>query len=1046
MAMVTSARLQRHLFEALDSLRGRGTARECLPYLLAVLLLKHAGDESSTCGTGAFAVPPEARWERLRDEPSCNLDDQLDRAWTAFARANAPLTHTLEVLSFRYFLRRNGSPVRDAADRWRRLVDHFDKLSLSNADLLTPGVLGAASDALIAEAGASEGKAGGEFFTPRPLVQLMAELARPRPGERVYDPCVGTGGTLLAARTHAREHAGEGAQLHLAGQDANAISFTLAALNLALHGAAQDSELALGDVLTAPAHRPRSEVDRFDVVLAVPPFAINYDRASLPDLPARMPYGLPPESRKADLVFVQHMLWMARRSSGRVVALIPHGALFRGGGERAVRHALLDPETDAVEAVIGLAPNLLYSTGIPVALLVLRSPGTKPPERRGKVLFINADRAYEVGRALNVLRECDVHRIARAFHGFADEPGFSRVVAREELAETDDSLSVRRYVDSTPPPEPQDVRAHMEGGMPRAELESRTSLLASYGLSPGDLFAARAHGDPAYLEFLPQGHRPDADQLTGLARPAEEALWKAFDAWWPGAVARLVAAPGAEPLGRMRADLSVTFTDTLEPSGPLNRDELLAVFDTWWAATRRDLEVLARRGCGALLDAWVAEVNPAPEPAPPRKATRTGVYHHDVVETLCPGFLARWRAALLRVDDAHAAYQAVRPHRTGESQQDVDPDQLEHQDDSTAAVLRELKAQLRSARRGLSEVEAGLNLAATRAALGAIGEREAVERVLRRRLSAVTEADTGRKRTALLDAYRRWEAKYELSFREIEAQLGDRKDSAAAALTRQNPWSRQAEEDIPAVLAAAPERLHTRQQLRRVIDVEKAVEASLAKLDIDVRLGFLLPERAVRVSVPLRDIIARADTAAIGQLGADNQGQPVIRPANLTATGLDLTDLRYAARRATQVLRAGDVLVPQFLPASPAARDSPWWAVAWRDELPGATFSAGLMRLVPDTAQVLAGYLADWLCQPAAQEQLRAIASELMDVRMLGRRLLDLEIDLPTPAEQRRIVEASAVTKRRAVRKRAELAKLRLIREALMGDLETGRPSVTHLD
>ncbi|MFF4542260.1 N-6 DNA methylase [Streptomyces aureus] len=1039
MAMVTNARLERHLFEALDSLRGRGTAHECLPYVLAVLLLKHAGDEVSTCGTGAFVVPPEARWERLRDEPPYDLEDQLDRAWTAFARANASLAGVVEVLSFRGFLRRNGSPVRDAADRCRRLVDHFNKLSLSSADLLTPGVLGAASDALIAEAGA-EGKAGGDFVTPRPLVQLMAELARPRPGERVYDPCVGTGGTLLAARTHAREHAGEGARLHLAGQDANAASYTLAALNLALHGAAQDSVLALGDVLTAPSHRPRGEADRFDVVLAVPPFAMKYDRAHLPDLPARMPYGL--ESRKADLVFVQHMLWMARRSSGRVIALIPHGALFRDGGERAVRHALLDPDTDAVEAVIGLAPNLLYSTGIPAALLVLRSPGTKPPERRGKVLFINADRAYEVGRTLNVLRECDVHRIARAYHGFADEPGFARVVAREELAETDDSLLVRRYVDSTPPPEPQDVRAHMEGGMPRAELESRTSLLVSYGLSPSDLFATRAQGDPAYLEFLPQSQRPDADRLTGLARPAEEALWKAFDDWWPGAAARIVAAPGAEPLGRLRAELSASFTDTLAPASPLDRDELLAIFDSWWAATLRDLEVLARRGCGALLDAWVAEVHPAPEAAPPRKATRTGAYPHDVVETLCPGYLTRWRAALLRVDDAHAAYQAVRPERTAEPQQDADPDQPEHQDDSTAAALREIRAELKNARRDLSEVKASLDLAATRAALGAIGEREAVQQVFRRRLSAVMEADTGRKRTALLDAYRRWEAKYGLSFREIEAQLGDRKDSAVAALSRQNPWSRQAPEDIPAVLAAAPERLRTWQQVRRVIDVEKAVEASLAKLDVDLRLGFLLPERAVRVLVPLRDIVARAEIAGVGQLVSGNQGQPVIRPANLTATGLDLTDLRYAARRTTQVLRTGDVLVPQL----PASRDSLWRAVAWRDELPGATFSGGLMRLVPDTAQVLADYLADWLCQPAAQEQLRAIASELMDVRMLGRRLLDLEIDLPTPAEQRRIVEASAVTKSRAARKRAELAKLRLIRRALMGDLETGRSSVTHLD
>ncbi|MFE3547430.1 N-6 DNA methylase [Streptomyces kronopolitis] len=1052
MAKVTLAGLERHLVEAMEILRGRSsqeTANHSLPHVLALLLMKRAHDAEA----GALAVPPAACWNRLRLATHA-IEERLDSAWAAFALANTSLAPIAEHLDFRRLLRLHRLAERDDAELCRRLVRHFDVLSLSDADLLTSHVLGRAADALIERVETNRGKKGGQVFTPRTLTRLMAGLAQPRPGERIYDPCAGTGGMLLAAQDHVRDHAGgTPVPLHLAGQDLSVYAFTVATLNLALHGAHQGVDLALGNTLTEPGHRPEHETERFDVVLGAPPFAMDYASDSIPALASRMPYGLASGLRKADLMFVQHMLWAAKRTCGRVVALVPHGVLFRGGGERHVRASLLNPDFDAIEAVIGLAPNLLLGTGIPAALLVLRAPGTKPPERRGKVLFVNADRAYDQGRALNVLRARDVCSIVRAFHAYVEEQGFSRVVSREEIAAAGDSLNVRHYVDSAPGPEPQDVRAHMEGGIPRAEIEARGGLLASYGLAVSDLFAVRTHGDPAYFAFLPKRERLDMEQLTALARPVEKAFQQSFDTWWSDQAAPhlvgLAEMPPEEALSDFRAALFTSFLEQAA-AGPLNRGELSAAFDEWWHAIRDDLTVLAESGWGALLDGWLADVATILSPSPSgegqtRPVKPPAAYSHEVVEALAPGFFARWHAARLRLDGARSAVEEAQA-AGAVSRLKVDADGAPDEcDPATEAVLAEVRAERRTAFRDLKKVQAGFDLEAARRSLDESGERHTVLSVLRSRLASTTEILCLRRRRELISTYVRWEAKYGLSFREIEAQLGDRKDSAAASLSRQNPWSRQDDQHIASDLVTDPKRRKVRQRLHRVIDVEKAIEASVVKLEVDLWLGFSPSDGGVRLS--LRDIVLTAQPGVVGSLGTDDLGQPVVRPANLTGSGVDLTDLRYVAQHTTPVLSPGDVLVPQTVPPLPVPPgNSNWQAVVWQDQLPHATFSLGLMRIVPDTQQVLATYLAEWLSQPTAQERLRVIASDEMDPRMLGRRLLDLEIDLPSLPEQRRIVDASAVTKRRATRRREELTKLRLIQETLRKDLETGSSNVTHFD
>ena len=196
-----------------------------------------------------------------------------------------------------------------------------------------------------------------------------------------------------------------------------------------------------------------------------PPFSQNYDKASLTHT-ERFRYGYTPEGgKKADLMFLQHMLAVLK-SDGIVATVMPHGVLFRGGAEGTIRRRII--EDDLLDTVIGLGANLFYGTGIPAAILILRAKGSKPLERWGKVLFINADRDYGEGRAQNHLRPRDEEKITDTYRNFADVDGFAKIVTLDELAGNDFNCNIRRYADNAPPPEPHDVRAHLHGGVPVA--------------------------------------------------------------------------------------------------------------------------------------------------------------------------------------------------------------------------------------------------------------------------------------------------------------------------------------------------------------------------------------------------------------------------------------------------------------------------------------------------------------------------------------------------------------------------------------------------
>lgn len=226
-------------------------------------------------------------------------------------------------------------------------------------------------------------------------------------------------------------------------------------MNMFLHDVNQP-KIAWGDTLRSPVHHEGNNLRRFNVVTANPPFSLDKWGAedAENDVYKRFWRGLPPKS-KGDYAFLTHMIESTHSDpahNGRVAVVVPHGVLFRGSSEGKIRQQLI--EENLLDAVIGLAPNLFYGTGIPVAILVFKR---NKPDR--SVLFIDASNTYEAGSNQNRLRASDLETILTAYHNRQTVDKFAYLAQFEEIKENDFNLNIPRYVDTFEPEPPVDLKA-----------------------------------------------------------------------------------------------------------------------------------------------------------------------------------------------------------------------------------------------------------------------------------------------------------------------------------------------------------------------------------------------------------------------------------------------------------------------------------------------------------------------------------------------------------------------------------------------------------
>jgi type I restriction enzyme M protein len=596
------------IWQSCDELRGGMDASQYKDYVLVMLFVKYISDKYADQPYGPIIVPPGASFaDMVALKGTKDIGDDINK------KILAPLEKANNLSGFADFNdpEKLGSG-KEKVDRLTNLISIFEDPSLDFSKNRADGddLLGDAYEYLMRHFATESGKSKGQFYTPAEVSRVIAQVlgirnADTRNTTTVYDPTCGSGSLLLKVGSEAAQ--GKAVKVSLYGQEKDSSTAGLARMNMILHDYAT-AEIKQGNTLANPLFLDGESIKTFDYVVANPPFSdkrwstglhpdeggkaaegaekqatINYGRFD--------GYGIPP-AKQGDYAYLLHIL-RSLKPNGKGACILPHGVLFRGNAEGAIRRNLI--QRGYIKAIIGLPPNLFYGTGIPACIIVLDKENAQA--RKG-IFMIEASKSFKKDGNKNRLREQDIHRIVDTYTRQSDTPRYARMVPVAEIsdAKNDYNLNLPRYIDSSEPEDLQDIDGHLRGGIPQRDLDALSDY---WNIMPGlraALFEPFAR--PGYAALKPSFAEVKATIFAHREFTAfHVTATKRFDEW------KLANRPlltgltqGAHPK-QLIATVAESLLDTFKTAPLLDAyDVYQHLMDYWFETMQDDCYLIADGG------------------------------------------------------------------------------------------------------------------------------------------------------------------------------------------------------------------------------------------------------------------------------------------------------------------------------------------------------------------------------------------------------------------------------------------------------------------
>ncbi|GAA4336225.1 type I restriction-modification system subunit M [Flaviaesturariibacter amylovorans] len=622
---IKKSELYSSIWASCDELRGGMDASQYKDYVLFMLFIKYISDKYANSDDFAppVVIPPGASFaDMLELRGKTDIGEKINTgvivplvdANSRLARADFPDFNDPNKLG----------EGKDMVERLTKLINIFNGLDFSKNRADHDDILGDAYEYLMQHFAQESGKSKGQFYTPSEVSRILAKVIGVSPKNSVaattaYDPTCGSGSLLLKVAAEAGKH------ITLEGQEKDVTTAGLARMNMILHNFPTANIMA-GNTLASPRFKDGEGLRTYDYVVANPPFS---DKAWSTGLtPSDDPYGRfawgEPPAKQGDYAYLLHII-RSLKSTGKGACILPHGVLFRGNAEAAIRRKLVD--SGILKGVIGLPANLFYGTGIPACILVLDKENAGA--RKG-IFMIDASKGYLKDGNKNRLREQDIHRIVDAFSKGEPVDKFCRMVPLDEIADpkNDYNLNIPRYIDTTEPEDLQDIDAHLNGGIPAADIDA---LKAWWDVLPGlraTLFTEgpragylEAAIEPAQLKATIQGSAEFAALQAANAeifRKWKGAVWHLLDGFKKGDHPKdLIHELSESLLAAFRAAKLIDPYDVYQHcmdywNDTMQDDCYLLSADGWKAETRRLVEeVKAGKKKGEKIDrGWTCDLVP----------------------------------------------------------------------------------------------------------------------------------------------------------------------------------------------------------------------------------------------------------------------------------------------------------------------------------------------------------------------------------------------------------------------------------------------------